>query len=212
MNETQNFEQILEKIASPYYQKILQSEFVREILVGTLPQEKFCQYLSQDSLYLNQEAKLLNQLSQKCSLKDESDFFLAMSEDCIAIETQMQATFLTTFSISPAKKLTGDFSQYIAFLQNQLSAPLPLAIFAYFPCYYLYAQLGKALASHPQTAGNIYQSYLDTYAGEPYKYFVDRYSDILQKYFRLFSPDEKKRAFLLFETACKFESQIFQGA
>ncbi len=212
MSINQSLDWHLHAKSSAHYQKIWHSQFVQTILSGRLPRARFCHYLQQDALYLAQEAQILHQLAQRAPTRQEGDFFLAMSLDCINIETQMQNSFFARYHITADTTIRGVFAQYLDFLCSQAQQPFGLAIFAYFPCYYLYAQLGKAISDYPKTPNNLYQSYIDTYAGEPYKYFVDRYFTILEKHFQLFTEAEKKISLALFERACHFEAQIFQEA
>ncbi len=214
MNKEQTLEKKLFATALPDYRKILNSDFVQKILEGSLPEERFCRYLAQDAHYLAQEAVLLQELSQRCTCtiehKTERDFFVAMSRDCIAIEQEMQATFGQTFDFTPATHAQGQFAAYLQFLHTQLSQSLAVAAFAYFPCYYLYARLGKDLCAQPKTENNKYQAYLDTYAGEPFKQFVEKFLAILQNHYQQALPAEQNILLKSFATACHFESLIFQ--
>ena len=212
MSQNRPLEKILLATALPYYQEIRQSDFVQQILAGSLPKERFCSYLAQDALYLAQEAELLRDLAQKAPSEQKREFFVAMSQDCIAIEQEMQATFFQEFSIHSNARAHGQFAQYLRFLQACLTQGFSIAIFAYFPCYYLYARLGKELCAQEKTPNNKYQSYLDTYAGEPYKFFVDKYLLILEKQFAKSTQAKQDAMLKIFAQACRFESSIFRAS
>lgn len=162
------------------YRSIINSEFVTGLASGKLAEESFKHYLSQDIIYIKNDAIALEELSKRATNANEKDFFIRMSKDCIEIENILHGEFLNYFNAQKAKEQSPAFLKYSDFLLNQVNnAPYPVAVAALLPCFWVYGKVGQHILNI-QSPNNKYQKFIDTYAGDEYNEYTSEFIDITE--------------------------------
>lgn len=161
------------------YNRILEQPFIRELMSGTLSNEKFVFYIRQDALYLSEYGKVLAGVASKLDNRDYMDAFLHFAGDTVAVENALHNSFLKeidkteTFEMSPACQL------YTSYLHKQLATkPVEVALAAVLPCFWIYKEVGDYILENQIEGDNPYQDWIDTYGGEEFAHSVRTAIDI----------------------------------
>jgi len=167
------------KEAEPVYQRILELDFIRELMAGTLSQERFLFYIEQDALYLVGFGKALAGIAAKLDNVEHSQAFLAFAGDCMAVERALHESWLgkekqpRRIEPSPTCLL---YTSYI--LRQVYDAPLEVAMAAVLPCFWVYKEVGDHILARQNRHDNPYQAWIDTYGGEEFAAAVQKAIDI----------------------------------
>lgn len=146
------------------YEKILQLPFIKELMCGSLENEKFVFYIQQDALYLAEYGKVLAGISTKLQKPEHIDAFIGFASESIVVERILHKSYvnLIDFKVeaSPSCLL------YTSFLTSQLGiAPVETLVAAVLPCFRIYKEVGDYILQHQDKINNPYQSWIDTYGG-----------------------------------------------
>ncbi|NEG70208.1 thiaminase II/PqqC family protein [Bifidobacterium choloepi] len=156
--------------------------FLRELGAGTLPREKFAFYLTQDSLYLNDYARVHALAMTKTNDSETMEFLTAVQHDIFHVESTLHKSYLASFGV------TDDFiaheARQSAFARAYTTDILNLAAFGdildvlvgVLPCAWVYADYGVRLAEefgNDSSAGNG----AVTFGDNPYAHWIDMYRD-----------------------------------
>lgn len=151
--------------AAPYYSKILELPFIKGIIDGSLPREKFIFYLQQDELYIRNYSRVLAHIASRVDNIDLTEAFLGFALDGVAVEKSMHQGYLEgcgeATSMSPACLL------YSSVLSSLASAPVAVEAAAVLPCFWVYWAVGQhILESAGDISANSYRQWIETY-GDP---------------------------------------------
>ena len=166
--------------ALPAYSKILEQPFLKELLDGSLPREKFVFYLRQDALYLAEFGRALAGISSRLSDLSESEAFLGFARDTMLVERALHESYLKNES-KEQPKASPSCLLYTAYVQRQLSGPVEVSMAAVLPCFWVYKEVGDHLLGLPSAPDNPYQPWIDTYGGEEYAAAVKRCMEICDR-------------------------------
>lgn len=163
------------------YKNIEQHDFIQQLSDGSLSERAFAQYLSQDALYLIEDAKAFDLLSQKALEPEDKEFFKTISIDIISLEQALHEDFLPFFNVKPAKTKSPIIKKYSEFLLNHAeNSPYPVGCAALLPCFWVYTELGKYMMSI-KTKENKYDKWIVTYNSPEYTEFTNRFIKIVEK-------------------------------
>lgn len=194
------------------YNQIVNCDFVTGLSKGTLSENSFKHYLSQDILYIKNDTKALAELALRASKDSEKDFFKRMSDDCMEIENILHNDFLDYFKTKEAKKQSPAFSDYSEFiLEKASSADYPIAVAALLPCFWLYGKVGHHILEN-QSKNNKYQKFIDTYAGDEYISYTKEFIQILE--INAVNTDQETKEAIIdaFIKSSKYELLVFEEA
>lgn len=181
-------------------------QFVDQITSGELKIEKFKFYLGQDYLYLKAYRNCFIHMAQHANTENERSYF---ERNTIGqIEGGMTSMFdVDTESIN----LSTATANYINYLNKILVAGSSLEkLVAIAPCVIGYGVLGAEIAKTEPTAGNQYQTWIDTYASNEYQDEVNQYIELLNNYQ---VTDEQFRTLDdIFKKVCEYEVAFFDQA
>lgn len=159
--------------AKPIYEKILEQPFIRELIDGTLDNEKFIFYIQQDALYLAEYGKVLTGLASKLSRPEHIEAFIHFAGDSIAVEKALHESFVSKISSTSRPVPSPGCLLYTSFLLRQLAnAPVEVIAAAVLPCFRIYKEVGDYILEHQTMGGNPYQKWIDTYGGEEFEQSV----------------------------------------
>lgn len=194
------------------YQCIINSEFITGLASGNLSEESFKHYLSQDIIYIQNDAITLGELSKRATNANEKDFFLKMSKDCIEIENILHGEFLGYFNAEKAKEQSPAFLEYSDFLLNQVNnAPYPVAVAALLPCFWVYGKVGLHILD-TQSPNNKYQKFIDTYSGDEYNDYTREFIGIAERHGKNADSLLRKEMINAFKIGSHHEFSVFEEA
>ena len=155
--------------ALPVYKRILKLDFIRELMDGTLPQEKFRFYIQQDALYLNAFGKALAGIAAKLEKPEHMSAFVSFAGDTMAVEHDMHRSFFEVLGKLDDLEPSPTCLLYTSFMLRQLSdAAVETAMASVLPCFWVYKEVGDYILENQSKTANQYQSWIDTYGGEEY--------------------------------------------
>lgn len=187
--------------AESYFERFVHHPFQKALREGTLSPGSFGRYLTQDALYLLEDARAFTRVAERCEEEsldanpglstewlafhsDAALFFRAMASDSYALEQAMQNHFFRLYQLSPASEpseVCGAYSRFL--LQHAENAPIPVALAALLPCFWLFQEASL----EPWVKPNPYQPWLTTYGGELYLAFTEKCIGLLEESINLYS-------------------------
>ena len=156
----------------PLFERTLQLPFNQALAQGTLPRAVFQHYMIQDAHYLVAFGRALAVAAAKADDADGVVQFAAAAQEAVVAERELHHSFMQEYAVNPAQFAATPLSpachHYVHFLQSVAwSRPYPVALAALLPCFWIYAEVGRATLAQaaPQ---HPYQSWIDTYAGDAF--------------------------------------------
>lgn len=155
--------------ALPAYNKILELDFIRELMDSTLPQEKFRFYIQQDALYLNGFGKALAGIAAKLEKPEHMGAFVGFAGDTMAVERDMHQSFFNILGKLEDLEPSPTCLLYTSYMLKQLAeASVEVALASVLPCFWVYKEVGDYILANQSKGDNQYQDWIDTYGGDEY--------------------------------------------
>ncbi|MDI9916299.1 TenA family protein [Rhodococcus sp. IEGM 1379] len=147
-------------------------EFLRRLGDGTLPLDAFRRYIEQDQLYLDGYSKALSLVSAHAPDAQAAGFWANSASTAVSIEAALHEGMLTG-GVLPESTGRSEHSQaclgYVSYLiATAATAPYPVSAAAVLPCFWIYAEVGRALAASAREV-------LDADPSHPYAQWVTTY-------------------------------------
>ncbi len=163
------------KEAEPVYKRILELDFIRELMAGTLSRERFLFYLRQDALYLVGFGKALAGIASRLDNVEHSQTFLGFAGECMAVERSLHESYLGKEAQGAPPEPTPTCLLYTSHILAQVrEAPLEAAMAAVLPCFRVYKETGEHILANQNKKDNPYQAWIDTYGGGEFAEAVAR--------------------------------------
>lgn len=196
----------------PIFQEIVQHDFIKDLMAGTLSKEVFGFYVNQDTLYLSEYTKVLSNVGVKCHESEETQFYLESATGILEVEKALHQVFLEekylSSEVSPTCEL---YNSYMARIVNNYSVEIGLAVVL--PCFSIYKEVGDyILANQSNKEENPYQAWIDTYAGEEFATSVAKAIEITNKYAATASKENLKLMEEVFLKTSKMEWMFWDSA
>ncbi len=154
-------------VAKPVYDKILTLPFVKELSEGALPKEKFLFYLHQDSLDIDNYARILSHIASRLTAKRHVEDFLRFAIDGVEVEKTMHSVFLKG-SVPGKDEMSPTCLLYSSVLGSTALAPVEAEAAAVLPCFWIYEQVGKHIM-RTSVPDNPYKQWIDTYGAPAFE-------------------------------------------
>jgi len=196
--------------------------FLQELVDGTLPKSTFAFYLTQDSLYLRQYAKVLAALASRAPTVEVTQNMARAADMALFVEGALHENFLSSLSeLSAEERRRSEPSptclSYTSFMQSKLAfAPFEVAFAAALPCYTIYAEVGRhllavgprgaALEAHP------YKAWIETYGGEAFEAATARAVKALDELAAAAAPAVQEEMLRAFQQSARFEWMFWDSA
>lgn len=154
------------------YEQTLALPFNTELSEGTLSVERFRHYMIQDAHYLVAYGRALAVAAAKADNADGVVQFSRAAQEAVVVERSLHDGFMKQFGVTPeqfeATPLTPACHHYTSYLvATAWSASYPVVLAALLPCFWIYAEVGKAIHAKARQP-NPYAAWIDTYAGEEF--------------------------------------------
>lgn len=167
----------------PIYTQILKQPFIRELMAGSLSEQRFEFYIKQDALYLADFGKTLAGIATQLGKIAETELFLSFSTNTIHVERALHEHFLTKFNQLGAVEISPSCLLYTSYLYRMLhQASVEEALAAVLPCFWIYKEVGDHILEHQSEGDNPYQDWIDTYSGEEFGKSVEQAIKICDGY------------------------------
>ena len=161
--------------ALPVYNKILKLDFLRELMDGTLPHDKFRFYVQQDALYLNGFGKALAGIAARLENPAHMGAFVTFAGDTMAVERDMHQSFFDVLGKPEELEPSPTCLLYTSYMLKQLAdAPVETAMASVLPCFWVYKEVGDYILANQTKGANQYQNWIDTYGGDEYGAAVEK--------------------------------------
>lgn len=161
------------------YKKITELKFIKELIDGTLAQDRFSYYIQQDSIYLGEYGRVLAGIGAKFSNSRHRSLFLKFASDTVFVEQELHRGYRETLTQDKAPEASPSCLLYTSFLHKQLAVePLEVAVAAILPCFVIYGRVGNHIKENQSKKENPYQQWIDTYGGEEFTKAVQQAEQI----------------------------------
>ena len=154
------------------YDAILVHPFITGLTSGNLDRAAFEFYTVQDALYLKEYARALSLAAVKAPDEETIILFNEHAKGCLVEERAMQENFFDVFGLSaeqvwatPKAPVCQAYTSYL--LSVAYARPFHEVVAVVLPCYWIYWEVGKALAERG-SPDPLYQQWIDTYAGDQF--------------------------------------------
>jgi thiaminase/transcriptional activator TenA len=150
--------------------------FNRELAAGTLGQQRFQFYITQDAVYLEQYARILALAGVRGPNAATLRLFAESALGAVSVEQALHGQYLTQFGMDPATLAQAEPSPdclgYTSFLlATAYHDPWEVLVAALLPCFWIYWDVGNAIAREA-AADNPYRAWIDTYTDEGFGHAV----------------------------------------
>jgi len=191
------------------YFKILKSDFIQNMVNGSLDKKCFQHYITQDIIYLNHDAETMKILAKRPDNKRHSDFFNTLAQDSILAEKELNRKYSDTLEFKSIQTSSLAYKNYIDFLTEQVNnAPYPVALTSKLPCYWIYTELGKYFFNNINS-DNEYEEFVKAYASPEYIRFTEKFISIVEEEWMRTSADIQADMKKVFNIAAQYELGIF---
>jgi len=154
---------------APIHGAILEHPFVRGLGDGSLPADAFGRYVVQDALFLADYARALALCGARAQDADALRMFCRHAADAIEVERDLHERLMGRLDIDPAGAEPSPaclgYSSFL--LQACALRERHEAIAAILPCYWIYREVGAALAAGGSPDPR-YAAWIATYDGDEF--------------------------------------------
>jgi thiaminase (transcriptional activator TenA) len=201
---------------APVYQIIRTMPFNADLAAGTLSEARFKYYITQDAHYLIGFGRALTLAAAKAPNPDRVVQFAKSAEGAIVVERALHGSFFTQYAITPAVFVATPLSpachHYVSYLMATAYAePYEVLLGALLPCFWIYAEVGRDIHGRAK-AGNPYQAWIDTYAGEDFHAAVRAVIGATDEVAAAASPSLRERMHAAFARSTQLEWMFWDSA
>mmetsp|Transcript_7818 Transcript_7818/g.14808 ORF Transcript_7818/g.14808 Transcript_7818/m.14808 type:complete len:261 (-) Transcript_7818:2748-3530(-) len=192
--------------------------FVQGLSNGSLPRKAFQFYMMQDSAYLRDYARALAVAASKARTEDAQVFLAEASATAVKVERSLHKGFLAQFGITEeALKLnqkSPTCTAYVNFLNATAhTKPLEVLCAALLPCFWLYMHIGQVIHKEAgNTKDNIYQPWIDMYAGDDFAESVAKMQVICNNLALECNEQQRNEMTSAYQQAAQYEWMFFDAA
>lgn len=152
--------------------------FITQLADGTLPDDAFRWYLTQDAIYLGEYSRALAEASKLAPTAAEHAFWAESAYGAVATERQLHESWIADAEIADA--VAGPVCR--AYLDHLAAcgfrANYPVLIAALLPCFWIYQDVGDRLVTKSHDA-HPYRDWLGTYGDEAFAESTRRAIDLV---------------------------------
>lgn len=169
--------------ASKLYNDILSHRFIADISDGTLTQERFNRYISQDEIYLRDYADHMFAVAEMIPDEDLKQMFIRFAKDGLDGEKAMHQMLMERFGTDVNVESSFVTSAYNHRIMSGIgSGSLPVAFAAILPCMWVYNQVGLSILGSAKLEGNPYKEWILEYGNDAFTEGVNNLLMVIDKY------------------------------
>ncbi len=199
----------------PIWDECVNTPFVRELQLGTLPFEKFKQYMIQDSIYLKHYARVYGKAIYHSEKLRDIQIYYACLSFVTDTESAVRQNYLKHFGMTDDDiefiEPLPENKKYINFLfEIAERGNIPEILMAALPCMMSYSYIFSKIA--PNSAKSPYNDFIFDYADEKYSESCNEWSQFAEEKCRNLSDQEKEHLYSIFEKASYLELDFWKMA
>jgi thiaminase/transcriptional activator TenA len=198
------------------YDAILGHPFVHGLTDGSLERDRFRYYVIQDAHYLREYARALSVCGAKAPAEPEIAMFNQHAAGAIEVERSLHESFFRDLEVSaeeasatPLAPTNRAYTSYL--LAVAYGGSFAEALGAVLPCYWIYWEVGKALAERGSPDA-LYQRWIDTYGGEEFAEIVRAVIELTDRLGLRLSDGEREAMARHFEVTSRYEWMFWDAA
>ena len=193
-------------------EKIKKHNFIQKLIDGSLDEDIFKEYISQDIIYCEIFNSKMKKLSEKLDKEDYKNKLLGYSQSKSSII--MREQYQKFFNLSPSgdkKEICEKYTSLISDLVDNHSIQEGLS--SMLACYWVYFEIGNYIHENQDknNKNNKYQSWIDNYGNPNYGKKVNDYKNICDYYANLV-PNKKEEMKKIFIQCVQYEYEFFNEA
>jgi thiaminase/transcriptional activator TenA len=198
------------------YAAILAHPFLLGLTSGDLDPAAFAHYLAQDVHYLRDYARTLAVIGAKAPNHADTGMLAGQAATAIEVEFVLNTALVADLDVDAAVQAAAPVAPtthaYTSFLlATAYGGSFAEGLAAVLPCYWMYAEIGRALAAVGSPDPR-YQRWIDTYAGEEYAATVRLVLDLADRVGLELGAADEARARERFAVAARYEWMFWDGA
>lgn len=212
-----SFMQEVLKKNTPIWDKCVATPFVQELQNGTLPLEKFKDYMIQDSIYLKHYARVYGKAMYHSTILKDIQIYYSILNFVTDTESAVRLNYLKQFG------MTDDDIELIKPLpenQNYIDFMLKIAeggnvceiLMAVLPCMLSYSYIFRKIAAMPATANSRYYDFIQDYSEDEYFESGKLWSDFADKKCNDLTVAEQEKLSSIFKQASLLELDFWKMA
>lgn len=182
--------------------------FNRELAAGTLDETKFQFYIEQDSLYLDEYARVLAIAGARGPDGATLQLFAKSALEAVAVEQALHRQYLTSTPAEPSQDCLSYTSYLLATAYQQ---PWEILMAALLPCFWIYWEVGNEIA-RSSVPGNKYRAWIDTYSDEAFGNAVRAVMEATDKAAEATTDQIRGKMTTAFLRSSQFEYLFWDGA
>lgn len=182
-------------IETDLFPAILAHPFIQGLSSGELAEEAFRHYVRQDAAYLEAFGKGLALLAARAPASADFLMFCEHARNTLLVEEALHQAFLGGWPDDPPppawNALAPNGLLYTSYLLRvALDRPYHEGVAAFLPCYWIYRRVGQHLVARGSPR-DLYQRWIDTYAGEEFGQVVQEMLDCVNRIARPLTDSQK---------------------
>ena len=201
---------------APTFAAILEHPFLTGLTDGSLDPGTFAEYVAQDVHYLRDYARALAIVGAKAPTLTDTAMFSRHAAEVFDVELDLHSALLPDLGLDAAAVTAVDASPTTVAYTSYLVATCYGGTFvdglaAVLPCYWIYAEVGVALAARG-SADPRYQRWIDSYGGEEFAATVRQVLDLADRVGPTLTEADEAVARAHFATTARYEWMFFDAA
>lgn len=195
------------------YQGILTLPFNKELMAGSLSQDRFRFYIQQDAIYLGDFSRALSLIAARCFNNPYTLDFIRFAEGAVVVEKALHNGYIKQFAVTTDAEVSPTCQNYTQFLLTKASLEqVEVAMAAVLPCFWIYKKVGDHIYANQNSQDNPYQEWINTYAGEEFGLLVEKAISICDDVAAGCSEVQREQMTLAFIKAAKLEWMFWDSA
>jgi thiaminase (transcriptional activator TenA) len=201
---------------APTFDAILGHPFLTGLTDGSLDTGAFAEYVAQDVHYLRDYARALAIVGAKAPTLTDTAMFSRHAAEVFDVELELHSALLPDLGLDAAalagvtaSPTTVAYTSYL--IATAYGGSFADGLAAVLPCYWIYAEVGAALADRGSTDPR-YQRWIDSYGGEEFAATVKQVLDLTDRIGPALTPEDEAVARAHFATTARYEWMFFDAA
>jgi thiaminase/transcriptional activator TenA len=214
------YDKLLEQ-GAPIFSKIYAHPYNQELFAGSLPKDKFNDYLKKDVIYLKEFSKAIKRIRVSQELKPQ---FEAMSAYIKESELGIHHQYFNSkekkrfFHLFTKKVEPTDRSALIKYIKHIKTASekksIEEAIASLLPCFMTYYFMGRDMLAAPTYNGNPnpYAEWISYYTDEQFRKAKNFFIKVLEQLTKDVTPEMEQKIIKAFLESAKCELELYDSA
>lgn len=196
------------------FEAILAHPFITGLTNGQLERDRFLFYVVQDAHYLREFARALSVAAAKAPREDWIILLNDHAAGALRVERALHEGFfreigLTEEAVASTPMAPTNLAYTSYLLAVAYGRPFPEVMAALLPCYWIYWEVGKALAARG-SPDPLFRRWIETYAAEQFGALVRAVLDVTDELAQAASPEMLEAMRRHFITTARYEWMFWE--